>query len=168
MFVQFVSKHIKVLGEGGKERVGPIGRFAQPLLNPLGLEQYALVALQTSGSAAITGAANHPQRVSRLVLRRAYARGPDYFGSSLLRGDACAPARGLGTLHGDNRQRPHGATEAFIPPALILTSTSSVPQGAVPNTGPPPPSAPFASGRCREGSCRRARATRRECGGAWQ
>jgi class 3 adenylate cyclase len=50
----------------------------QAVVDRLGLERFALFGFATSGPAAITYAARHPERVSHLILWCSYARGSDY------------------------------------------------------------------------------------------
>jgi pimeloyl-ACP methyl ester carboxylesterase len=53
------------------------------VIDHLGLENFALLAPQHAGPAAITYAARHMKEVSHLLLWMSYARGADYYGSAL-------------------------------------------------------------------------------------
>jgi class 3 adenylate cyclase len=53
-------------------------RDLEAVVDRLGLEQFALLGLMTSGPIAIAYAARHPERVSHLLLWCAYARGSDW------------------------------------------------------------------------------------------
>ncbi len=53
----------------------------EAVVDRLGLERFALFAALHAGPPAIAYAAQHPQRVSHLLLWAAYARASDYFGS---------------------------------------------------------------------------------------
>jgi DNA-binding CsgD family transcriptional regulator/pimeloyl-ACP methyl ester carboxylesterase len=64
------------------------------VIDHLGLENFALLAPQHAGPAAITYAARHMKEVSHLLLWMSYVRGADYYGS--------APSQALhGILHQD-------------------------------------------------------------------
>ncbi len=64
----------------------------EAVVEHLKLETFELLALENAGHAAITYAARHPERVSRLVLLNCFARGVD--ASQTARGEALAGMEG--------------------------------------------------------------------------
>ncbi len=58
----------------------------EAVIHSLGLEKFALFGRLNSGPVAITYAARHPERVSRLILQSAYARGSGWRETPQLKG----------------------------------------------------------------------------------
>ncbi len=58
----------------------------EAVIHSLGLEKFALFGRVNSGPVAITYAARHPERVSRLILQATYARGSDWRETPQLQG----------------------------------------------------------------------------------
>jgi pimeloyl-ACP methyl ester carboxylesterase len=57
----------------------------EAVVDRLGLEQFALLGLMSSGPLAIAYAARHPERVSHLLLWSTFARGSDWLASPQIR-----------------------------------------------------------------------------------
>ncbi|OGO51724.1 MAG: hypothetical protein A2148_02880 [Chloroflexi bacterium RBG_16_68_14] len=57
----------------------------EAVVDKLGLERFALMALSNATPVAVTYAARHPERVSHLLLWEALARGADYFDAPRVR-----------------------------------------------------------------------------------